>query len=183
MKSYYKLWVPEIISVLSLMLSIYFKFDIAEYDYKFIFSNCVCFVSIIAGSLITMFSISVTSLNEKYLKSIRLLDPDNSIGYYLGSPIISGIVLSIFSVVGALVIDSSLPVSTPNLFLKGMIRMNCVYITSLWLMLTVYFTYASIRSAFINIEILKVFYDSKIGGNNEKVAKNMDKICEMLSEE
>lgn len=25
MKSYYKLWVPEIISVLSLMLSIYFK--------------------------------------------------------------------------------------------------------------------------------------------------------------
>ena len=188
MKSYYKLWVPEIISVLTLIFSIYFKLDFVGYDYKFILSNCVCFVSIITGSLITISSITISAiavpgLNEKYLKPIRLLDPDNLIGYYLGSPIISGIVLAIFSIAGALMIDSSLQVPAPNLFLKGMINMNCVYITSLWFMLTVYFTYSSMRSAFINIEILKVLYDSKIVGNNEKVVKNMDEICEMLSEE
>jgi len=120
--------------------------------------------------------------NEKFLKSIRLLDPDNMIGYYFCSPIISGIILSIFSVIGVLLIDSNLPISTPNPLLKGIISMNRVYISSFWLMLTVYFIYSSIRSTFINIEILKILHDSKTGDNNEKISKNIDEICEMLSE-
>jgi len=182
-KSYYKLWVPEIISIMMLILSIYFKLDISGYDYKFIFSNCVCFVSIIAGSLITMSSILVTSSNEKHLKTIRLLDPDNMIGYYLGSPVTSGIVLSIISIVGALLIDSTLHVSAPDPLMRGMIRMNCVYITSLWLMLTVYFLYSSMRSVYINIEILKILYEPKISGGDGNVDGNIEKICEMISEE
>lgn len=181
-KIYYKLWVPEIFSISIMIFSIFFKFDIAQYDYKFILSNCVCFVSIIVSSLITLVSMSVMNLNNKYLKSIRQFDPDELLTYYLGSPVVSGVILAILSIVFALIIDSNLNISTSNPFMKSMISNNCIYITSFWLVLTVYFIYSSMRAAYINIEILKISYLSKMEINNELV-NNIEKVCEMVSED
>jgi|GEM_PF-5612013 len=182
MKFYYRLWFPETAALTLFFLALFFKLDISHYDYKFIFSCSICFVSITTGSLITMTSMIMTNTNLSYLKVIKDIDPDDLVTYYLTIPIVTGVILSLLCIFGAIMIDYNKQITTSDVLFTSRIYYNCIYITCFLLMLADYFIHSAARAVYLITTIFKSIIETELNNKTDNFDKMLNRLDGMINE-
>lgn len=156
---------PLIISLIIFGLAFLLKLDFSTLsDYKFVYSNVVSFSSIIIGFLITMVSILITLTNRKVMIKIREMKADNLLKYYFVCPIVTGLVLTIFSIILGIAFDDK------------QLRLSKAMLTDVWIFLSAYFVCTTLRIFIIMLKLLSRVHEEELYPESKKVKPKIDKV-------
>ncbi|WP_346879292.1 hypothetical protein [Clostridium sp. UBA7791] len=146
---------PIIISLAGSLMALAtgFRIDLLH-DYNKLFSNTISFSSIFIGMLMTLVGLILGFASKYVIKRIKSKNADKILITYFKKPIFAGIILVVVCLVLSNLFDEN--ILTNITILK--------IISTLWIMVLIYFLTATIRVLFLTFIILKeVFHEDTEG--------------------